>query len=810
VQPAFGERDVPKDESRGPRGTRLIGDLAADVRFGARMLRRSPVFTIAATLTLALGLGLNLAVFAVADGLLFRPLPYGDPGRLFLLLAPRPSGGSAPGVLGAAVIAAGNSRTLAAIGGVTGTGTLEPRDPDDPIWQSQEVTENLFDVLRVKPVLGRPFTRGDGTRRPVRVGLLTHGAWRRRFGGDSHVPGRVLEFRDGPVEIAGVLPDGFIPAERTPKPGVEIYVADEPFLLRAQPSFTYLPPVVRLQDGATAEQAQAELDATLETHWRAAPAAAQVRVFVTSLHAGMFASWRPSVIGLLLAASLVFALATVNLANLLLARGLGRQREIALRATLGASGSRVCRQLAVESALLGVLAAGAALLLYEWSYPLVSRLLPPVPAAMLTPSLDTRVMVALAGLTCLANVAFAVVGARQATRVDLRLALGRARTGSMAVGPAWARSLVAIEVTLATLVLVSASVIVTSFTRLASEPLGFDDRNLYVVTSTLPARATETPANRFARQTDALDAIRRDHSDPAFEAASCSIVQAQCRSASGLVEATSGYLDVAGTPIVRGRMFTRDEERAHLRVAIVSAGIASARWPGQDPLGRRVTALDGSSFDLIGVAADIHQRRDATAASMILVPWGTLRLGTMSIVTRTPAGLDAVHQAVAAAVRTRLPDARITVTPVSDRSLVTPRMLMTLFGAFGAVALLVAGIGIFGIQAVVVAGRRMEIAVRIALGGHPSLVTRRVVGRALVPVAVGLGVGLIASAAAATWTANALRQGTLLSPLHRTTPHDAGAWTAGVAILFGVSVLSAWLPARGASRRDPAAVLKSE
>jgi putative ABC transport system permease protein len=792
------------------RSTRLISELVTDIRFGARLLRRSLVFTIAATLTLALGLGLNVAVFAVADGLLFRPLPYGDPDRLFLLLAPRPSGGGAPSVPGAAVLAAGHAQTMASIAGVTGTGTLEPRNPDEPIWQSQEVTEDTFDVLRVKPVLGRSFTRGDGMRRPVRVGLLAFGAWQRRFGGDAHVSGRILEFRDGPIEIAGVLPDGFIPAYRYMNPGAEIYVADEPFLLHAQPSFTYLSPVVRLEIGATGEQAQAELDVALDDYWRTVPAGTRARVLLTPLHAGLFASWRPTVIALLMAASLVFALATVNLANLLLARGLGRQREIALRATLGASKWRLCRQLVVESALLGVLAAGTAVLLCQWSYPLVARLLPPVPAAVLTPSLDPRVLATLAGLTSLANVAFAIVGVRQATRIDLRSAIAHAQTGSVAARPAWGRSLVVIEVAIATLILVSASVIVMSFNRLAAEPLGFDDRNLYVATSTFPTGATETPADRFARQTDALNAVRRDHPDQIFEASSCSIVQAECGRSSGLVEATTGYLGVVGTPIVRGRMFRRDEEHGRARVAIVNTFIASARWPGQDPVGQRVDTPYGSGFEVIGVAADIHHRRDATASAMILVPWGTLQLGTMSILTRTPAGFDAVHQAVAAAVRPRLADARITVLRVSDRALVTPRMLTTLFGAFGAVALVVAGIGVFGIQAAVVAGRRREIAVRIALGGHPGRVTWLVVGQALVPVAIGLAAGLIASAAAATWTANALRDGTVLPPLYRTTPYDAGAWTAGIATLFGIAVLSAWLPARGASRRDPLTVLKTE
>jgi predicted permease len=708
------------------------------------------------------------------------------------------------------VLAAAQGRTIASIAGVTATGTLEPRNPDEPVWQSQEVTEDTFDVLRVRPLVGHSFVRGDGTRKPVRVGLLTFGAWQRRFGSDAHVIGRMLEFRDGPVEIVGVLPDGFMPAYRYVDPGVEIYVADKPFLPQAQPNFRFLSPVVRLHEGATAEQAQAELDVALDAYWRTAPPAARARVLVTPLHAGVFAAWRPTVIALLLAASLVFALATVNLANLLLARGLGRQREIALRATLGASGWRVFRQLAVESALLGLMSAGVASLLCLWSYPLVARLLPPVPAAMLAPSLDPRVMGVLAALTCFANTAFAVAGARQATRIDLRSALGHSHTASGFARPAWGRSLVAIEVTIATLILVSASVIVMSFNRLASEPLGFDDKNLYVATSTMPAGSAETNADIFARQTDALDAVRRDHPGQTFEAASCSIVQSVCRNASGLVEATAGYLDVAGTPLIRGRLFTRDEERGNARVAIVSANVASAKWPGQDPLGRRVDAPDGSSFDVIGVAANIHQRRDSTAVSVVLVPWGTLRLGTMSIVTRTPAGLDAVHQAVAAAVRPQLPEARITVAQVSDRALVTPRMLTTLFSTFAVVALLVAGIGIFGIQAVVVAGRRMEIAVRVALGGHPRRVMWRVVGQALVPVAIGLVAGLIASAAVASWTGNALSQSTLGPTLYRTTPHDAGAWAAGVALLLGIAVLSAWLPARGASRCDPLTVLKTE
>ncbi len=304
------------------------------------------------------------------------------------------------------------------------------------------------------------------------------------------------------------------------------------------------------------------------------------------------------------------------------------------------------------------------------------------------------------------------------------------------------------------------------------------------------------------------EAVRRERPDQAFEASSCSIVQGKCRA--GLVEATAGYLDVVGTPIVRGRMFTRDEERGHARVAIVSARIASVRWPGEDPLGRRVDAPDGSAFEVIGVAGNIRPRRETAVVRAILVPWGTLRLGTMSMVTTTPAGLDSVYEIVAAAVRSRLPDARITVSQVSDSALATPRMLTMLFGAFGAIALVVAGIGIFGIQAVVVASRRMEIAIRVALGGHPRRVTQRVVGRALVPVAVGLGAGFAGSAAAAMWIANALRQSTLPSPLHRTTLHDAVAWTAGAAILTGIAILSAWLPARGVSRRDPFAVLKTE
>jgi hypothetical protein len=255
-------------------------------------------------------------------------------------------------------------------------------------------------------------------------------------------------------------------------------------------------------------------------------------------------------------------------------------------------------------------------------------------------------------------------------------------------------------------------------------------------------------------------------------------------------------------------MFTPEEERGRVPVAVVSSTYAAATWPGQEPLGQRVEAPGGSTFEVIGVASDIRHRRDASAVRMILVPWGTLRLGTMSVITRTPSGRQTVHQSVSHAVRPWLKDARVSVARVTDRALTTPRMVSALVSASAVLALLVATIGVFGIQAVSVAARRAEVAVRIALGGRPAQVTRQVVSWALMPVLAGIGSGLLLSVALAFWTSRSLVQEAARPLLYGTSPYDVAAWFGAVIVILVVALVAAWLPARGLSQADPVAVLK--
>lgn len=765
-----------------------------------RRLRRAPAFSVTAVLTLSLALGANVATFAIVDGLLFRPLPYWQADDLLSLRAIIPNGNQA--VHGAAVIAGAASTRVAGIAGVTGSLSLAPPGPAEATWRALEVTDNALEVLGVQPALGRSFVPGDGHRSGVGAAMISYGAWQRRFGSEPGVIGHILTTEQASFEIVGVLPEGFFLPYVVVDPTFDLVVADRSFLPDAQPDFRYLLPFVRLTSEASRESLQAELDGRLASFWSSRPASERGRVEVIPIREAIFADWRPTAFLLLAASMLVMFLAIINLVALMLARGLGRARELAVRRALGARAIHVLRHLAAEALLLTAAAGLGALAMSGLTSGTILELLPRALAVLVPGQLDGRAFGFLGVMVLVAMPLLTLAGASRSMRGDLRAAIAAsaARSGAGRAGRAPGRLLVATETALGVTALILGFSAIAVLVRLASQPLGYEPQALRAV------RVTGGDAALISSMTDtSLAALRAHHTD--IEASDCDLFSFRCDDVRGV---TAGYLKLIGAQILLGRDLSPDDVAGRTRVAVVTESLAAARWPGQSPIGQRLQPSESAGFEVVGLIADIRRRRVEPRLQVAFVPLGARQaepLGLrdrpgLTVYTRHDDG-GALAKKVGEVVRTAIPDARVTAVAVRDFEIVTPRMLAVLFGVFGALGLLVSATGILGLQAATVAARRAEIAIRIAIGGAPTRVARHFATAAMQPVGAGVATGLLLVWWVRAAVAPLLPDG---APLQVSVRLCAGA----ASVLMLVALVSALAPAWRASRRDPLTELRAE
>ena len=801
-----------------------MNTLMQDVRYAVRMLLRTPGFTVVAVLTLALGIGANTAIFTVVNALLLRPLPYATPERLVMVWQDfRARGGPAdewasPGNY----VDWSREKSLfddvAAIQGwrPTLTGGAEP----EPI-PGEQVTHEYFTVLGITPALGRTFRMEDDVPNAARVTILSDALWKRRFGGDPAIVGRTVSLSGEAHEVIGVLPVGFRPIVAT-QTG-EIW---RPIRVnRANPSRGAIiyRVVGRLKNDLPLERARTAASALARQLETAHPDSNEKVGFnLQTLHDRVVGDIRPGLLALLGSVAFVLLIACANIANLLLARGSSRSRELAVRVALGAARSRVVRQLLTESVLLAAIGGMAGLLLGVWAVAGLVAIAPQNAPRVGEIGLDPTVLAFAALVTILTGMLFGLAPAAQSSRAAVTDSLKEGGRGAVTIpGRALRRGLIVAEVALSLMLLTGGGLLVQTFLRLQAADLGFDPHNVLVGFVNPPRVTYDTAAKHVAFYDQVFEKARSlpgvqkaalvsvlplsGDSDMSFELEG----RPRPQSASGTPVTwyrlvTASYFDTMGMPIRRGRGF---EAREAAPSVIVNESMAKKYYPGEEALGRRIRFGDDSPwFTIVGIVADAKIRGAREAARIeTFIPYWQFPEPGMNVLLKAagdPALLTApLKQAVASIDRTVPVQAITTLEEIVGGSIEQPRFFATLSAAFALLALALAAVGIYGVMAYVVAQRTTEIGVRMALGATQREVFGLVIGDGLRVTGAGIAIGIAGSLLVSRW---------LTTLLFGVRPGDPLTLTLTAVVLLFVAVAACFIPARRATRVDPMVALRAE
>jgi putative ABC transport system permease protein len=808
----------------------------SDLRHALRGLRRQPGFTAAAVLTLALGLGASAAIFSLVEAALLRPLPYPRPERLVRVIGARlPAAGSAPENISAQDFLdfARESRSLEVLGahGWTGGGVTLTGGGEAERVPSALVSSGLLRALGVQPAAGRFFRPDEDRPRPPRIVVISHGLWTRRFAADPRLIGSAIRLNGMPAVVIGVLPAGF----RFPEADT-LRASHPPDVLRlidfdpheSSRTGRFLQAVGRLRSGIGLAAAETELRAIAARLERLHPAEDFGRSMrLVSLTEDLAGGAGPVLLLLLAAVACLLLVACANVANLLLARGMARHGEMAVRTALGATAGRLVQMLLVESlalaaigGMLGVGAAAAAIrLLSAWG----AGILPHAASA----GLNARVVLFSLALTAVTGLVFGLAPAWQSARQGPGPALRQAAAGAGTSRSAAAarRGLVVAEVALALVLLIGAGLLIESYWRLRRVDPGFSPERVIAADLALPlARYPEGTESRFYERL-----YERAASLPGVEAAggvnilpldgnySCDGIQiaehpvpagqepcAEARSAS------PGYFRAMGIPLVAGRTFDSGDTASSARVIIVNQAMARRFWPGEDPLGKTLTYLRDSSGGprrVVGVVGDVrHFGLDREPAPELYTPQPQPpSFHGMTVVLRArtrPAALLAALRREVAALDPLVPVYRTrTLAEMVSADAASPRLRTAILGAFAALALLLAMIGIYGVLACIVGQRTREIGIRRALGAGDGHLLRMLLGQTMAPALAGVGLGLVAALAATR-----LLSGLLFG----VAPADPLLFTACPLLLTAAALAASWLPSRRAARIEPRVALAGD
>ena len=813
--------------------------LANDLRYAVRTLRRSPGFAIVAVLTLALGIGANTAILSVVNGVLLRPLPYASPDRLVrLYTAFRGSGtprysmsqpefmdykGLTP-VFENAAAYTGASLTL------TG-GCSAMRSACEPERvRGIAATRELFPVLGVTPLRGRNFEGDEGRTGREPVVILAYQFWQNRFGGDPTLLGRALTLNGVSRRVIGILPPDVTLARA--EAFIPIYINPDSLAGRAT---NYLSGVARLRPDVTVEQAQRELDALTRAiaarYPNVYPPSMGYGATVISMRDAIVGDVRPALLILLGAVGLVLLIACANVANLLLARGEARAREMAVRVALGASRRRVVRQLLTESIVLAMVGGAAGLGLAWWGTKALLAVNPEAIPRLEFVRIDMTVGLATLAMALATGIVFGLAPALRLARPELQSSLKEGARGGT-VGRAQqrlGRALVVGEVALAVVVVIGAALLVRSFWTLRNVDPGFaPDHVLAIDLSIPPARYDDAAATSFYRRL-----VERIGALPGVTVAAAASDLPPVASGSNwdieilgrprapgtaapspnVRSVTTDYFHALKIATLRGRPFGTEDLGSSQPVAVINETAQRTIWHDTNPVGQQVRfARDEPWITIVGVVRDVRSmglEQDAPPELYLLHEQLARITGsaerTMYIVARTMSDPAALAGAARAAVREMDPLLAITgirpMTDMIDLSVARPRFTMLLLGIFGVVALVLAAVGIYGIMSHAVKRRTREIGIRMALGARPSDVLRLVVGQGMSLAGLGLTIGVVAALSATRLMTR------LLYGVSATDPVTFGAI---VLLLAAVAFVASWVPARRAVATDPTSALRSE
>ncbi len=823
-----GSSTAVREEVRAYGWERTVEVLLADLRFAARRLRHEPGFTAIAAITMALGIGATTAILSAVAPVLFQPLPYPTPGRIVMLWDRGPDGTRLETTFGNYREIRDRSRSYEALAVMkpwqpTLTGPAEPERVE-----GQRVSADYFTVLGVQPTLGGAFDEAADRSNGPREVILGDGIWRRRFGADRAIIGRSIVLNDDEYLVVGIMPRGF---ENVLSPSAEMWTPLQYDMTEGRAWGHHLRMVGRLRPGVDPRDADRELEGIARTplaelarpDWAAMEPALKTTILQEDLTQGV----RPALLAILGAVTLLLVIACVNVTNLMLARGVQRQGEFALRAALGASRSRLNRQVLTESLLLAALGGALGMAVAVLGVRALVALSPPtLPRA---DAIGVNGTVFLVGfvITAVIGLVFGIAPALQASRNDPHASLqyGSPRT---ARGHRRARTaLVIAEVSLALVLLVSSGLLLRSLGRLFAVEPGFDPAQLLTM-------QVQTAGHRFREDRttdrffhDALEAVRRVpgvtgaaftsqlplsgdlelygvHFDPR-PPDDPGEVKGSFRHA-----VSPGYFETMGIPLRRGRALEdRDRADAPL-VAVISESMARRRLPGLDPIGQRlrIGPADGPLYTVVGVVGDVRQvslaLTESEAVYTTAEQWGPGD-NARSLVVRARGEAATLAPAIREAIWSVDKDQPV-VRTASMEDLVTAsaaerRFALIVFEVFALAALALAAAGIYGILAGSVAERTREIGVRSALGASRGMIVGLVVRQGLALTAFGVLIGLMGAAAASR---------VIVSLLFAVSPLDPATYVGVIVVLGGVALLACSVPAWRAARVDPAATLRIE
>ena len=801
-----------------------------DVRCGLRMLRKNSGFAAVAVLTLALGIGANTAIFSVIHAVLLRPLPYDNPDRIVVLLESNPARG-----FGQFAVSPPNYmdwkkdstvfQHMASVsrGDFNYTGGAEPER-----LTGAHVAASFFSVLGAQPALGRTFLPEDDVVGKASVVVLSYGLWTQHFGGDPQILGKSLTLDGQSYRVIGVMQNGF----QFPR-GVELWLPsefDQRALSPGARGAHYLRVIARLKPAVGIDRAQAEmvsLSKRLEQQYPRTNTGWTSKV--VSLNELTVGDIRPTLLVLFGAVGFLLLIACANVANLLLARATARQREIAIRFSLGASRLRIARQLLTESILLSAIATGAGLLLAEWAIRAL-RTLPPsnLPRAA-SIGLDLPVLGFAAGIAVLTGLLFGLAPALQITRSAPSETLKEGGRTASAGRQGVRSALVVLETTLALVLLVGSGLLLKSFLRLQTVDPGFQYKNILTASVSLPESKYATDAQKIQFFDQVLERIQSVQGVREVAAASGNPMEGSNLSfafatkdlqalspadqpSAGYYIVSANYFHTLGIPLLVGRYFTQEDSVGSPRVAIISQAVAERFFHDKNPIGQAISIGIGAPGggpvwrEIVGVVGDVKDDGLGEAAAMtVYEPSTQMAWSGMSLFLRSdsnPERLAGTLRSQVMAVDKDQPVADIsTGEQLMAQAVAQPQLRTLLLSLFAGLALVLASLGIYGVMSNTVAQRTHEIGVRMALGAGQRSVLRLVLGNGMRLTLLGIVLG--------TFGAFALTR-LMKGLLFHVTPTDPGTFVEVALFLFLVALLASYIPARRATRVDPVVALRYE
>lgn len=805
-----------------------------DLRFAFRMLRKNLGFTAVAVLTLALGIGANTAIFSVVNTVLLEPLPYREPARIINLsgmdLSTRVSGIRVSYTKYTQILERNKTlESVAAFYPLT-LSMLTDREPE--AVNGVRASIDFFRVLGISPARGRTFLPEEEQPGGPDVAVISDGFWHSHFAGDPLALGKPLDLDGKNATIVGILPASFHFPVQFPEPDVWLPRPSETALLtpdQVHSGAGFLNIIARLRQGVTLSLATAEfetINASYKQEFTSNADATKFGIFAQTLEDSLVGGLRASLLVLLAAVGFVLLIACANVANLLLARATAREREIAVRKALGASGVRLVRQLLSESILLSVCGGALGVFLAAGLLPAVRSISPGTVPRLGEAKIDGVVLIFSLLLCVITGIVFGLVPALQTSKRDLHETLKEGSRGSSEGGSRgrFRAALVVAEIGVALVLMTGSGLLMESFSRLMHVNPGFSPKNLMAFPLTLPPSrysAAELQAQFYRQVLEHVKAVPRVQSAGVTsylplagpirivfvcpEERVCEGIGKDPTSAARQVSA--GYFETVRTPLLSGRVFSDKDIAGGSPVVVINETAAKHFYPGQNPVGKHLAnSRDMVQREIVGVVADVKfNALNAANVEEMYMPMAQVPWPTTTLLVRSEASSQSLVSAVRAKIAEvdpNLPVAGISsMEEVVDTSVAQPKLTMRFVGVFAGFALLLAAIGIYGVMAYTVTARRQEMGIRAALGARPADILRLVVGQGMRMTLIGVALGVAVSLALTRLLAS------LLFGVRATDPL---VFSAAALVLAAAAFVACYIPARRATRVDPIVVLRYE